>query len=48
MVPAAVGVTETLPLGPKVPAQPEMAASLLPDATQLVARVEDQLSEVDS
>jgi len=46
VVPAAVGVTETLPLGPKVPAQPEMAALVLPDATQLVARVEDQLSEV--
>ena len=46
MDPAAVGVTETLPLGPKVPAQPEMTASVLPEATQLVARVDDQLSEV--
>jgi hypothetical protein len=46
VVPAAVGVTEALPLGPNVPAQPEMAASVLPEATQLVARVDDQLIEV--
>lgn len=44
--PVAVGVTDTLPLGPTVPAQPEMAASELPDATQLVALVDDQVSEV--
>ena len=46
VAPVAVGVIETLPLGPNVPAQPEMAAFELPDATQLVARVDDQLSEV--
>ena len=46
MAPVAVGVIETLPLGPNVPAQPEMAAFELPDATQLVALVDDQVIEV--
>lgn len=31
-----------MPLGPKVPPQPEMAAFELPDAMQLVARADDQ------
>ena len=35
-----------LPLGPCVPAQPEMAALVLPDARQLVALLDDQVSEV--
>lgn len=42
----AVGVSETIPLGPKVPAQPERTEFAVPDATQLVARLDDQLREV--
>jgi len=42
MAPGAVGVSEAFPLGPKVPLQPERAAFELPDATQLVARADDQ------
>jgi hypothetical protein len=46
MAPVAIGVSVALPLGPNVPVQPESAAFELPDATQLVARVEDQAIEV--
>jgi hypothetical protein len=43
MAPVAIGLSEAFPLGPKVPLQPERAAFELPDATQLVARVDDQV-----
>jgi len=46
VAPVAVGVSDTLPLGPKVPVQPERTEFAVPDATQLVARVDDQVSEV--
>jgi hypothetical protein len=46
MAPVAIGVSVALPLGPNVPVQPESAAFELPDATQLVARVDDQVIEV--
>ena len=42
----AVGVSETIPLGPKVPVQPERTEFAVPDATQLVARLDDQVREV--
>lgn len=43
MAPVAIGVSVALPLGPKVPVQPERAEFVPPDATQLVARVDDQV-----
>ncbi len=46
MAPVTVGVSVFVPLGPKVPLQPERTEFEVPEATQLVARLDDQVREV--